>query len=204
MAGHKFLVIDHQSGLVGSSAHALLNEQSYQDRFDQELYDQLGIANGSWFPAGLTAHHDVERVFTNHYVDVLTSSVSRFRFPTDDRISLDDAVREISYSIRQQYRAMVSSPQGMALTLTGGHDTRMLLACLGKLSSEIDCLTICPESSIHVDRVIPEQLSIQFGLRHVWVQPLAADNTGQDLFVRRSAHCYGDTNKIYFKTLAHI
>ena len=96
---------------------------------------------------------------------------------------------------------MVSSPQGMALTLTGGHDTRMLLACLGKLSSEIDCLTICPESSIHVDRVIPEQLSIQFGLRHVWVQPLAADKTGEDLFVRRSAHCYGDTNKIYFKTL---
>lgn len=60
-AGQVPCVFDPEHAIAGSSAAVLMSETAYETRFDQALFDKLGLAERGWFPAGLTAHHGLFR-----------------------------------------------------------------------------------------------------------------------------------------------
>lgn len=71
-------VFDSRTGSAGSTATALLDDKSYEERFNARLYERLGVEGEGWFPAGLTAHSDIHRLLPGHCLDLEAGRVHRF------------------------------------------------------------------------------------------------------------------------------
>jgi hypothetical protein len=189
-------VWDAQDQMAGSSAHALLDDASYAERFDQALYAHLGIDGEGWFPAGLTAHKGINRLLPSHFLDLQTWSATRFWpssaiSPTSDPSAVVD---EMIALIRAQMQAVIQSPMRLGLALTAGHETRMLLACARPMLDDIDMITVVGEDRHTTDTVTARRIVRDFDLRHIELPRLNATDAQRDLFIRRGAHCNADTN----------
>lgn len=95
-------------------------------------------------PAGLTAVPDMTRLLPNHYFSLTTRSVRRHHFV--DGISREAPTTE---RLEQSMRAVRSIISGTIadfgrpyITLTGGRDSRMILAAAEPLLSELEILTL--------------------------------------------------------------
>lgn len=193
------MVVDHRTKQVGSSAAVLLDPVDYEERFDKELFDIVDLRNGGWFPGGLTAHFDVERVLANHYFDFLEWEIVRF-WPhnAQPEMTVESVANVVVDTTMRHYRAIAGSDKKLCITLTGGDDTRMLMACGRSVAHDADFLTILPPTPSHVDAVIPEKLALKFGVNHIKVPRLEATKPETSDYVLRAGHTYADNNSRYF------
>lgn len=190
------VVYDRKAKLVGTSAHALFDDEEYAARFDQRTYDNLHIEGEGWFPAGLTAHKGLSRVFANHYLDLETFQVHRV-WPKDEvaeATDVDALVDEYISIIQAQIETLAKGTKKVGIALTAGLDTRVLLACSRPLKDDIEFLTVVGEDIHAIDSVLSARIAKKFGLRHVTLPRVTATREQRELFLRRGGHCNGDTN----------
>ena len=110
-------VFDPVAGMTGSTAFALLEDPAYETRFDSALFDHLGIDGEGWFPAGLTAHHGVQRLLPNHVLDLTTWTIQRF-WPKASLATATDpsaTVDEIIALVQAQIEALLQAPKNWPL-----------------------------------------------------------------------------------------
>lgn len=196
-------VFDPAGGIVGSTAHALLDATEYAKRLDKKLFARLGIDGEGWFPAGLTAHRGLHRLLPNHYLDLTTFEVRRFWPEKAIGIGPDPeaAVTGIIGIIQAQLEALTHSPRKLGLALTAGRETRMLLACARPYLDKIDMITVVGGDRHEVDTVLSRRIANDLGLSHITLQRRAATVEQRDLFVRRGGHCNADSNSRYHPSI---
>lgn len=188
-------VFDPKMQVAGSTAHALLDDADYEVRFDKALFDELGIDGEGWFPAGLTAHRGLNRVLPNHYLDLDNWTVNRSWFgpeaKTDDPSKIVDEIIEI---VQAQIGAMIKGPKRVAMALTAGRETRMLLACARPFLDQVDFVTISGGDRHNTDTVMARRIADDLGLSYLTLARTASDPQQRALFIRRGGHCNADSN----------
>ena len=199
-------VFDPERRVAGSTAHALLSPQEYESRFDKARFDRFDIAGSGWFPAGLTAHRGIERLLPNHYLDLGTFMAVR-HWPMRALSARDDpdaVVHELVDLVRRQLLSLAESEKTVALTLTAGRDTRILLAAARPFLERITFATVVAGDSHAVDTVMARRIAADLGLKLRELPRTRADRAAHDLYMRRGGHCIGDANAWYFPSIAPL
>ena len=192
-------VLDTETGHVGSTAHALLDDAEYESRFRRDLFEGLGIDGEGWFPAGMTAHRGIERLLPDHALDLNTGRFERF-WPQDaghPTRNPDDITQEVIKEVQAQIEALLGGPRRVALALTGGHETRMILACARPYLDKVDIVTVVGEDRHATDTVLARRIVKTMGLRHIELPRPEATANQRALFIRRGGHCNADSNSRY-------
>lgn len=188
------VVYDPSMRRAASTAGLLLDDDEYARRFDRELYEHLRVHDDGWFPAGLTSHQGVSRLFCNHYLDLDDWRTVR-HWPTGDiEVTTDplENVVRIAEITRKSIVAMMNSG-ATTVALTAGNETRFLLASVRDIAREINFVTVNTPST-RLDVVRAQDLARKFDLKHRLL-PLVRATGEQDLSYRYgSGHCIGGSN----------
>lgn len=195
-------VFDPVMQVVGSTAHALLDDAEYDARFNKALFDYLGVDGQGWFPAGLTAHDGLIRLLPNHYLDLDSWTVKRSWFgPKMQTDNPSEVVEECIEIIQAQIEALINGPKRVAMALTAGRDSRMLLACARPFLDQLDFATVVVPDRQETDTVMALRIAAKFGLPHLSLERTVADPQQRALFMRRGGHCYGDSNSRFHPSI---
>ncbi|WP_417807007.1 hypothetical protein [Thioclava sp.] len=192
-------VFDREKQIAGSTADAILNAQDYDDRFDSALHDQLGVNGEGWFPGGPTAHRGLSRVLPGHYLDLETWRSKRAWPHHAPEVAQNPkaAIDALIANVQAQIEALVTGPRKVALALTGGRETRMMLACARPFIDRLDCVTITGRDRHQTDTVLAKKITRELGLSHRELPRVNADPMQHARFLRRGGHCNGDSNALY-------
>ncbi len=194
-------VWDTAAQCVGSTAGAILTDDAYEARFDHNLHAHLQIDGEGWFPAGFTAHHGVTRLLPNHYLDLTTFTAHRFAAVAAAPQTPETVIDGVIATIRTQAEALQAGPKKLAIALTAGRDSRAILACLREMIGNIQVVTVTGSDRHQTDTIIAKKLAEDFGLNHMTLPRKSATLAAQEVFIRRGAHCYGDSNKVFHPSI---
>ena len=185
-------VFDPETGRVAGSAGNLLNTRDYDRRFDRELHGFLRVERDGWFPAGMTAHTGIRRILVNHYLDLGTCQLHR-HWPLAQIPTSDDppaACRRIAATARRTIDAL-RADGSVAIALTGGNESRILLAICRDIATDLDFVTIASRQQ-HLDCTLVSQLVSRFGLRHRFLPAVHATPEQTETYLTRAGHAMGD------------
>lgn len=202
--GSKSLVYDYDKETVSSTSGMLLDDDQYQTKFDLELYQFLDVVHDGWFPSGLTAHHGIKRLLCNHYLDLNFFNEIR-HWPKNDfdkTYSTIEVSLRIAEIVKQQVETLVIDSSTIC-ALTGGNETRFILAaCL----SMIDELEFCTVSSTNSkkDVYLAKRIAEKLELKHRLLPMKIATNDEQCLWQYLTGHCIGGSNMYLHPTIQGI
>ncbi|MFM2356681.1 MAG: hypothetical protein RLZZ528_2417 [Pseudomonadota bacterium] len=199
-------VFDPAAGTAGSSAGALMAPDDYDRRLNRRMYDRLGVDGEGWFPAGLTAHEGLHRLLPGHALNLRTMTARRF-WPLQALPALADpmaAVAEMTGLIRAQMEAVIAGPRRMALALTAGHETRLLLSCARPFAGQFDLLTVVGEDRHATDTLMARRIAGATGLSHIELPRRAASEAERDAYIRRGGHCNADSNARFHPSMRPV
>lgn len=142
----------------------------------QLLVDMLGVSlnsclakdffrshvHNSW-PGELTPFNGVRQLLPNHFLEVRTGRVERFwpRTPIKHQ-DIETAV----VVARQMLSGLIASAlrrRRVAMTVTGGYDSRAILACAGAFRREVSLFTVGGPDVTFGDVAIPRKLARRLG-----------------------------------------
>lgn len=189
-------VWDRATGMAGSSAHALFDNTTYEDRLDRALLSDLGVGGEGWLPGGLTAHRGLCRLLPGHLLDLSERKAHRF-WPlrgVPRAVDTSAVVEETADLVRSQIEASLGRTKRLGLALTAGRETRLLLACARPYVGQFDSVTVVGSDRHKVDTTIAHQIATDMRLNHIELPRREASKDQSDLFVRRGGHCNGDSN----------
>lgn len=202
-AGHRRVYLDADGTLsavyepdgsaVASTASALLGADQYHERFRHDLFNSLDVAHEGWFPAGLTAHRGIRRLLCNHYLD-LDGWTAHRHWPVDDvrpGRSVTEAADRIAEICARTCRAVL--PLDPVCSLTGGNETRFLLATMREFRDQVTFITVDGPTTRR-DVVLARRLAEQFGLRHLELPVRWASPEQQGQWLRQAGHAIGGSN----------
>lgn len=197
------LVYDVTRGIAGSTATALYNDAQYDADFDKVLFDKLGVNGEGWFPNGLTAHKNLQRVLSNHVLDLDAAQIRRIwpKSEISETTDLDACVDEIIDLVQAQLEALIKGPKRVALALTAGLDTRSILACARPYKSDLDCLTVVGADRHATDSVMAKKISKMAEVNHITLSRKKAETEARERFIRRGGHCNGDSNSWFHPSI---
>jgi hypothetical protein len=120
-----------------------------------------------WLPGDASMYEEVKALLPNHYLNLRTGQSHRFWPDADLKgMSSQEAVAESSRLLRG---LMVSARQrfGLALSLTAGWDSRVMLALSRDMARDLYCFTLAYPHTEHTrDVTIPAALLKKLGLKH--------------------------------------
>lgn len=166
------LVYDPMEQTAASTTGLLLDDTAYAARFDSDLYRALDICGEGWFPSGLTAHMGIKRLLCNHYLN-LADFVPRRHWPIQPfthQGSVETSALRVAEIVRRSAEALLTKGKVVA-ALTGGNETRFLLAAYRPLIKDLTFVTVEAPSTTR-DVSIAKRLAETFGLKHI-ILPLA-------------------------------
>ncbi|MEX0337701.1 MAG: hypothetical protein AB3N11_01545 [Arenibacterium sp.] len=206
-AGQIPCVFDVEAGRIGATAHALLGNTAYTERFDQGLYDRVGIEGLGWFPGGVTAHSGLTRLLPNHFLDLADFSVHR-HWPTKPLGESADPTRdvfELAKLVHAQIAALTELPdRRVAQALTAGRETRMLLGCARDIADKLDFVTVSAGGAHQTDTVMARRIVAAEHLSHRALPRQTATSEERAAYLRRGGHCVADANANYFPSVRPI
>lgn len=196
-------VWDAEAGLVGSSAHALFDDATYEARLDRPLIARLEVEGEGWLPGGLTAHQGLRRLLPGQMLDLADLSARRFwpLVAVPENSDTDATVAESVDLIHAQLQAIVDSPRRLALGLTAGNETRVLLACARGFLDRIDTATVTGQDRHATDTIMARRIAADAGVSHIELPRRTATQDEYQRFLRRGGHCNADSNALYHSSV---
>jgi hypothetical protein len=149
-----------------ASTPSLLPNLKRNERVDRE-YSFRG--SDDWYPGSLCPFHNVKALLANHCLDVTTGRIKRF-WPTDRprAISFERGI-DSACVLLQGMMTGVCQLGSVAVSLTGGRDSRVNLAAARRLVDRLKFFTIRGKSTTGCDFEYPKRLAESFGLSHHFV-----------------------------------
>ena len=153
-----------QPGIVAD----LLNFQMGHDSLEF-LYSNKSRSNWQyWWPGTTSPYREIKHLLPNHYIDLQTGVNYRY-WPKKpiDRLSLEEAVDKNSNILRGLMQS-ASNRFDLALSITSGRDTRVILAASKDISDKLYCFTMLywDLNEDSPDVAIPRRLLSKLGLKH--------------------------------------
>jgi hypothetical protein len=195
------LVYDPKARAAASTTGLLLDDAAYASRFDRNLYTLLDVNGEGWFPSGLTAHKGVRRLLCNHSLDLATFQASR-HWPAKDFAhdgSTEESAQRVAAIVRAQAEALLARGR-VVVALTGGNETRLLLAAYRPLIKDLTFVTVAAPSTER-DVVLAKALAQRFGLRHVLLPLREASPAEQASWLYATGHCVTGPNMVSHPTI---
>ncbi|MEM9342239.1 MAG: hypothetical protein AAGA87_04280 [Pseudomonadota bacterium] len=186
-------VFDPVAKVAGASPHSLLDDAAYGARFDQALFDRMGIDGHGYLPAGLTAHEGIARLLPNHVLDLATFTTNRCWGGTSDDGDPEAAIQTIIDAVRAQLDCLLAGPDALVQALTAGRETRMLLGCAKPYLDRMSLVTVgAPTAS--ADTVMARRIAAKEGLSHRFLPVQRASPEVREAYLARNGHTIADTN----------
>lgn len=191
------LVYDARARAVAATS-ALLLGASYESRFRQGLFTAFEVNADGWFTAGLTAQEGVERLLANHFLDLHGFGAHR-HWPSRLPEYCDTAspiVRKIGEEIGLASRAFTTM-RSSVFALTGGFETRALLACNHALASQSPFATVeVPggKRDIHIAQRVAKQAQLD----HRILPVKTATEAQKAHWTKLAGHSLTGMNRLYF------
>ena len=147
----------------------LLNYSVDKEAADYLKSDKVREDSEFMWPGGSTAYKEVTRLLPNHCLD-LVSGVEKRYWPAKplNNLPLDHAIKRISDTLRG-LMVSVNNRYELALGLTAGLDSRLVLAASRDICKEMRFVTVKQEwmSDDHADLTVSEELLTTLGLSHI-------------------------------------
>jgi hypothetical protein len=149
-----------------------------------------------YFPFGLTPWPGVARLLPSHYLDLRQWTAKR-HWPTGPRFDStqhpEETVREIAALI-EGFISGVAKLAPIQLALTGGHDSRVLLACSRPSLPSIRCITTrLPNINARIDCAYGRRIADRFGLDYSVLTWKEASQAEIETWLYRTGACVVDT-----------
>jgi hypothetical protein len=140
-----------------------------------------------WYPGNVTLYNDIYHLTPNHYLDLKSGDVKRY-WPVKslEPISPEKAAEYASKLLQGAFES-ASKRYNLALAVTAGYDTRVLLAACETLKDKIHYITHTHSDLDEngLDIQIPRKLLERYGLKHhVAHHSKAVENDFQIIFKR--------------------
>jgi hypothetical protein len=186
---------------IGSSAAMILDAEDYARRFLALRHRRLlGTAHHSWLPGTLTVHEGVARLLPNHYLDLETWEARRF-WPRPGEAALTLTAAEAAQRVAAGLRAFMAAAAEefrVGVALTGGLDSRLLLAGSRAVAGQMEFFTITPERP-GLDQILAARLAAGLGLRHRLVPQIPASAAETEAWDRAVGHAVreGANSRVY-------
>ncbi len=191
------LVYSEEKRSAASSALLILGDEGYRERFTAGLFNRLDVLGEGWFPSGLTAHVGLRRLLCNHYLELPAFKAVR-HWPKAEFAAAGDPVASAEEVVSRTAQAIgiLVNEGRVAASLTGGNETRFILACARKHIGDIAFFTVDGPTSQR-DVSIAKTLTARFGLRHRVLPCRVATPEQQAAWLLRVSHTVGGTNRLY-------
>ncbi|HQR52322.1 MAG TPA: hypothetical protein PLZ79_03565 [Burkholderiales bacterium] len=166
-------------GMLSSSPFLIPYGEDAEDRVDLLSALRVGATRGRLL-FGLAPRHGMHRLLPNHVLDLSTWTATRI-WPRTELSGVDpaDAVTGVAESVGSSISALVQRGP-LTMSLTGGHDSRMLLACARPFVDRIRFATLpIPDRTGRIDVNLARAISRRHGLDHV--VPVWAEASAEDL-----------------------
>lgn len=182
------------------ASHAfLLAQEDYWQRLDQEARKSNEVEQDGWFTGGLTAHRGIYRLLPNHRLNTRDFEHRRIAMQLPSyRAEVEPLIAEISEEVRKVVRALRAHGK-TAVCLTGGNETRAILAILREDAPDIDFVTIGYARDSR-DLYLASRLVQIAGLRHRSVPSRRAAKDEIDQWLIGAGHAMAGTNAQFFPT----
>ena len=199
--GTQSLVYDPAQEAAASSAGLLLDDAAYAARFDAALYQALDVPGEGWFPSGLTAHTGVHRLLCNHYLDLSSFQVHRHwpLGPFGHAGDVEAAALRVADIVRRSAEALLQRGK-LAVALTGGNETRFLLAAYRPIIEQLTFVTVSAPSTQR-DVELAKRLAQRFKLRHLILPLVEATPEAQLAWHYATGHCVSGPNMVSHPTI---
>jgi hypothetical protein len=196
---------EHES--AGASAAMLLDEPSYIAQFDHDLYKAMIEREGAggWISGTLTAHKGIRRLLPNHYLDLENWRAKRYWPQVGDFKSwmkFDQAVSVVAESLRA-FTEAVCKEFHMAMTLTAGFDSRLMLASARHARDVCSFFTFTSAGS-EIDVHTAQRLSERFQLQHRVIPVREASGSEELMWDRAVGDCVVEKNRLTHPTLRMV
>ena len=150
---------------------------------EMDLIEALDIPNQDrYYPFGLTPDQRVRRLLPHHYLDLYNFQPERWWPTRDVRFATESEPRPvvdaIAYRLRQNVES-IAGDQSVAISLTAGRDSRMVLAAARHLTPKITCYTFdLPDANAQLDCRAAAAIARRADVEHQilpWIAPDATD-----------------------------
>ena len=140
-------------------------KKSLSDYYNSDHY--LHTPTYMWH-AGFTFYKNVEHLIPNHYLDIKTFGQIRF-FPSKENVIVTDPkkIEDIENEITELLKSSIEGlnyRHSLALALSAGNDSRVLLALMKDISKEV-LFWISYRSKKEADYFVPKKIVNHFKLR---------------------------------------
>jgi len=154
-----------QPGLIASTLKLSYSEHARRDYLETPAYRDL---LEYWLPAGATLYDELVHLRANHYLDIQKREQYRYwPWAEIEKINYDEALVRVSEILENSLYA-ASKRFSLALPVTAGYDTRLLVAASRKIHSDIYYYTLAywhwDENS--ADIAVPHKLLTSMGIEH--------------------------------------
>ncbi|RYZ01795.1 MAG: hypothetical protein EOO73_34175 [Myxococcales bacterium] len=151
--------------VTAASQPALLAEEANVPA-DATLLSKLWASpSADAWPAAFTPYPGARQLLPNHYLDLSTGRAVRF-WPKRElqAVALDDAACGFADTLTGVFRALSRRGAAINLPITGGIDSRMLLACSREIRQQVRCFTVVDAATPLHDVLLPLRLFGKLGL----------------------------------------
>ena len=154
-------------GLSVASQPALLAAMGAAE-LDDELRQQYDACapQASW-PLYAIPYQGVKQLLPNHTLDLQTGTSSRYWPKEDVQFHSIDVLSSAMADMLTNMIEAVTNRRECVMSLTGGYDSRLLLACSSRMMNQIEFFTINSPYTKHYDISIPKKIARKKGLRYV-------------------------------------
>ncbi|MBV7258273.1 hypothetical protein [Erythrobacter crassostreae] len=210
--GHEIEVRPDASATIGAvydpdkrriASHAfLLTGDAYSARLKESERSVNGVDRDGWFTGGLTAHSGIMRLLPNHCLG--TIDFVPVRVPQnmpDYQIDVGAILDEIASEISDTVTALASD-KPTTVCLTGGNETRALLASLRCSAKSLPFMTIDYPQSI--DAVLAGRLAVIANLDHSTRSRIEATEQEKQEWRIGAGHAMAGANKDYFPSVSPL
>ncbi|MBY6212897.1 asparagine synthetase B family protein [Microbulbifer agarilyticus] len=178
--------------------------------FDQVTFDALTAGRPKkWLPFGVTPYHGVKRLLPNHRLTLSDWNIERTyphlanvdgkhiesslsHTPSSDGFDVENVTGLLAGWVKQNVKALVNAGHNVA-HLTGGVDSRMILAASRELSEQMRFQTVsADDAGTRLDNHIAGRIARKFGLNYSTLpfeQPTDADIQA---WRQRTGYCVED------------
>ncbi len=154
-----------QPGLIASTLGLRYSDDAQKNYLDTPAYKDL---IEYWLPSGSSLYEEVEHLVPNHYLDIETRVQTRF-WPWEklEPVDYQQAVSQCSQLLENMILA-ASNRYPLAVTVTAGYDTRIILAATREISTKAFYYSLIYYQMDHnsPDIAIPQKLLRSLGLEH--------------------------------------
>jgi hypothetical protein len=181
-----------QPGLLAEILNLELDEDAVSEYVNSAVYQEW---EEHLWPGDTTQYKEISHLLPNHYLNLKTGACVRY-WPNEnlDHLTLEEGVEKTSGILTGLIKSAAHRFE-LALAITAGWDTRLILAASREISHQLYFFTLFTKN--RSDATIPSGLLSKLGLSHTVIKyPARMDDEFSDIYNRNVTSAHNSTGNM--------